>query len=305
MSKQKSKNATESYKQLSPQCLEVRIPYEAGTAKEFLLLSDLHFDNPYCVRQVLFDHLEEARKRGAKVLCFGDTFCFMQGKYDPRRNKSSIREEHNVANYIDAVIADTANIFEEYKDVFLMFSDGNHETSILKRLETDPTQRLCDLMNSNGAQVFRGRYWGYVRFKFVHKGGGNIQTKNLFFHHGAWGGVITKGALSTTRFASIHPTADIIYSGHTHDKWSMDHDRFHLNANGSVELKPQIHLKGGTYKEEFLKADGWANERIVMPKSIGGHWLKFSNIGGTIYSHTEKTLVTRPILSKKLFELTK
>ena len=34
------------------------------------------------------------------------------------------------------------------------------------------------------------------------------------------------------------------------------------------------HLQLGTYKEEFADGGGWAVERIVMPKSLGGMWLR-------------------------------
>lgn len=268
-----------------------------GYKQEFLLLSDVHFDNPYCRREILFDHLDEAKRRNAPVLSFGDFFCFMQGKYDPRRSKSSIRPEHNVSNYLDAVIADAANKLEPYKDQLLLFSDGNHETGILDYLETDPTQRFCDLLNMNGAAVHRGRYWGFVRFVFTDKRGGRVRSKTLFYHHGAWGGVITKGALSVARFASIVPDADIVYTGHTHDKWEMAHPRFHVRHNGQVELRDQIHLKGGTYKEEFLKGHGFASQKIVMPKSLGGHWIQFEYFDQEMHIHTEKTRINRQVLS--------
>ncbi len=48
---------------------------ECGRTQEFLLLSDLHWDNPKCDRALLTNHLEEARRRGAKVLVNGDFFC--------------------------------------------------------------------------------------------------------------------------------------------------------------------------------------------------------------------------------------
>jgi hypothetical protein len=33
-------------------------------------------------------------------------------------------------------------------------------------------------------------------------------------------------------------------------------------------------LQTGTYKEEFKGGSGFAIEKIVMPKSLGGIWLK-------------------------------
>jgi UDP-2,3-diacylglucosamine pyrophosphatase LpxH len=79
------------------------------TAKKVkvLLISDLHWDNPHCDRELLRDHLEEAKKGGNDILINGDMFCLMQGKYDGRRSKSEIRPEHNNSRYLDSVV-DTA-----------------------------------------------------------------------------------------------------------------------------------------------------------------------------------------------------
>lgn len=38
----------------------------------------------------------------------------------------------------------------------------------------------------------------------------------------------------------------------------------------TIENKEQLHIKSGTYKEEFVKGKGWATEKIVMPKRLGG-----------------------------------
>jgi hypothetical protein len=208
------------------------------------------------------------------VLCFGDFYCMMQGKYDPRRDKTGVRPEHNVSNYLDVVHEDTATLLAPYADNLLMFSDGNHETSILKRLETNPLDNLAIRLNyKSNATLHRMGYHGFVKFIFERNTGGGIQNYLLYFHHGSWGGVITKGALGVSRYASIVPQADCIVTGHTHDRWKMSQPRYHLKQNGEVIIKEQSHIKTGTYKEEFAKESGWAIERIVMPKSLGGYWM--------------------------------
>jgi len=72
---------------------------ECGRTQEFLLLSDLHWDNPKCDRALLTNHLEEAKRRGAGVLVNGDFFCLMQGKGDPRRSKDDIRSCNFITHY--------------------------------------------------------------------------------------------------------------------------------------------------------------------------------------------------------------
>jgi hypothetical protein len=40
-------------------------------------------------------------------------------------------------------------------------------------------------------------------------------------------------------------------------------------------MKEQEHIKLATYKEEFLKGGGFATEKIVQAKPLGGYWLHF------------------------------
>jgi len=165
----------------------------------------------------------------------------------------------------------------------VMLSHGNHETAILKNNETDILQRSIDLINrEEDTGIKRMGYAGFVRFKFRHQSGGKIRTKNLFFHHGKFGGVVTMGALGVKRFGAIVPDADFIVTGHTHDKWNMENQQFKLKANGVVEIKTQEHIKCGTYKREFKDLSGWAIEKIVLPKSFGGWFIRFYVKGNEI-----------------------
>jgi len=152
-------------KQLTPDCLQVSDTYQSGYEQEYLLISDVHFDNPKCKRDLLYRHFDEAKKRNAKILSFGDFFCFMQGRYDKRSAKSDIRPEHNTNTYLDSVIEDTIDQLTPWAENFLLFGDGNHETAILKNLETDPTGRLVKGLNERGGMVYRGGYQG-----FAHRG---------------------------------------------------------------------------------------------------------------------------------------
>lgn len=243
--------------------------------KEFLLTSDWHFDNPKTNRALLFEHLDEAVKRDAYIIINGDLLCLMQGKYDPRKNKSAILPEHNGDNYLDLVINDTANKLLPYAKNILQINTGNHESSVSGRSETDVLMRLVERINTlANTNIQLGGYMGYININF-HIGSGHNKPINIAYDHGHWGGVITKGALAVSRHASIFPDADVIISGHTHDGWIMTHNRYIMNQyKGIVEVKKQWHVKTGTYKEEFDKGIGWAVEKIGMPKHLGSCWMK-------------------------------
>lgn len=89
--------------------------------------SDLHWDNPKCKRDLLKKHLDQALEENARVILNGDTFCLMQGKYDPRKSKASILPEHNVNNYLDAVIETAVEWFKPYAEIIDVVGYGNHE----------------------------------------------------------------------------------------------------------------------------------------------------------------------------------
>lgn len=239
--------------------------------KTLFVCSDIHFDNPKCNRELFFQHMDEALEREAMIVITGDLFCLMQGKYDPRGSKSNIRDEHNGNNYLDLVINDTAEKFKKYAKNIILISRGNHETSVSKRSETDVMERFVERLNLlAGSNVQVGNYTGYYTLNFSYNGGSS-RSLSVGYSHGNWGGVITKGTLSVVRYASIMPDCDIMFSGHTHDGWIVTHPRLRKNrAKKTVEVINQWHIKTGTYKEEFAKGEGWAVERIAMPKYLGG-----------------------------------
>lgn len=166
-----------------------------GDSKQmFLLLSDLHIDNPKCDRKLLTKVMNQALEKNALILIFGDLFCLMQGKGDPRRSKADIRPEHNKPNYIDAVVKDTASILKPYAKNILLIADGNHETSIIKHIEVDPIDYLLNYLHKYNPSIQHGGYQGFIRF--VTECSSKMRSIELFYHHGAFGGAVSKGVLS-------------------------------------------------------------------------------------------------------------
>jgi UDP-2,3-diacylglucosamine pyrophosphatase LpxH len=264
-------------KKIKTYTIEARIPYTRSPDWNFraLLLSDIHVDNPKCDRDLLTRHLEQARKIGAPIMVFGDLFCAMQGKYDKRANKSALRPEHQVNNYLDALIDTTADFFEAYKDLICFITPGNHETAILGRHETDLTARLAEKLGCE-----RGTYSGWVLWRFeaetASQTGGGVRTIPMSYHHGyGGGGPVTKDVIQTSRKAVYLPDAKIVVSGHTHDRWIFPISRIRLKENGEQVADEQLHVKLGSYKDEYNPGEGWAVEKGMPPKPLGGVWLIF------------------------------
>ena len=247
--------------------IDVRITTEKNLDElSVLLISDVHLDNTKSRRDLLKKHLKEVESKNGIVISGGDLMDLMQGKFDRRSSKSSLMDIHKIA-YIDDVIDDCSETLSQYNLSYILL-DGNHETSVLNRLETDPTRRLSNSLNAKGINCTYGRYQTFIRFIFMK--GRDRKIFTLAFHHGAWGGKITKGVLSVIRYASIYPDADVIWSGHTHDGWYVTHPQYKLSRTGKVSQRIQHHIKTGTYKDEFTKGQGWATEKLVMPSTCGG-----------------------------------
>lgn len=254
-------------RKLKTYSIEVKHDCTEAIRFSYLLLSDVHWDSPHCDRALLKKHLDMAKARGAGIMVFGDFFCAMQGKYDPRGAKGNIRPEHDVPNYLDALVDSAAEYLLPYRENILLITPGNHETSILKRLETDLTGRLCAAL---GVQTCAYAGWVMLRYR----SSSSSAVKNISYHHGyGGGGPVTKDVIQASRRSVYLPDADILVSGHTHDRWIFPIQRVRLNKGGQQQLQEQLHIKLGTYKDEFSGGNGWAVERGMPPKSMGGVWM--------------------------------
>ena len=248
-----------------------------GDEQRVLLMSDVHWDNPHSNREKLTEHLEQARAFDAPIVDNGDFFCAMQGRWDKRANKNDLRPEHQTAKYLDALI-DTATAFwQPWKDLVTVRAQGNHETSITKAHETDLTQRLVEQLRTKGApHVALGGYSGWIIFRTNYHG--RMRPFKLHYHHGhGGGGAVTRGVIQTNRMAVFLADADIVFTGHTHDQWTVPIARVRLNADcNKVEHTRQDHVRVPGYKEEYTDGyGGWHVERGGAPKPVGSMWLVF------------------------------
>lgn len=262
-----------------------------------LLISDLHWDNPKCDRVLLKKHLDEALQGNHDILINGDLFCLMQGAYDPRKSKSDIREEHNVANYFDAIVNTAVEWFAPYAHLIKFVGYGNHETSILKRQETDIVERFVTLLNYKcGSSVQVGGYGGWVRYAFVYS---KKQVKSFcikYMHGFGGGGAVTRGTIQHNRMSVNVEGADAIWMGHVHEDYEMTYTVEQLTQHDTIQLRDILMIRTSAYKEEYGDGSkGWHIERGASPKPIGGRWLimkpfRDENMIRKIHAYTHKTL---------------
>ena len=263
---------------------------------KILLISDLHWDNPKCDRALLKKHLDEAVKGNNDILLNGDLFCLMQGAYDPRKSKSDIRPEHNVSNYFDAIITTAVDWFAPYAHLIKMIGYGNHETSILKRQETDIIERFVTLLNYKcGTEIQVGGYGGWVRINFD-DGSSHKSFKIKYMHGFGGGGAVTRGTIQHNRMSVNVEGADAIWMGHVHEDYEMTYTVEELTNSDTVMLRDILMIRTSAYKEEYGDGSkGWHIERGASPKPIGGRWLilkpfRDDNRTRKIHAYTHKTI---------------
>lgn len=238
------------------------------------LMSDLHWDNPMCDRDLLKKHLDAAVLDGAPIFMAGDVFCLMQGKFDKRANKNAIRPEHNTDRYFDSIIETAIEFFGPYAKNIAMVSPGNHETAVLKRHEFCIIDRFVQALKSAvpDSPVKAGHYSGWVVFQgSMNKSKGERTNRKLWYHHGyGGGGPVTRGVIQTNRTQVYVDGADILWSGHTHDSWCVPIQTIGLN-NADVPVQGRsLHIRTAGYKDEYRKGEGgWHIERGGPPKPLG------------------------------------
>lgn len=237
----------------------------------FLFISDVHLDSVHCDRLKLKEDLDLAKARNALVFIFGDLLDLMQGKYDPRSNKADLNPKYNTARYIDDVIADVVSFLMPYKDILAFYSPGNHETSVEKRIEYGIVDKICQKLDMS-----QGNYSGYIYCRFfAYLDGGHSQPIIVSYHHGyGGGGPVTRDVIQTARKAVYLPDANIVISGHTHDRWIVPITRNRLTRYGE-STDQQWHLKTGTYQNAPVNFNGYAVEKGLAPKAGAGIWMKY------------------------------
>jgi len=247
------------------------------SGQEFLLISDLHWDNPHCDRGLLKNHLDEALRRNAAIILNGDTYCCMAGKYDRRADKSLIRPEHNTDRYFDAIVDTSVEWFAPYAKNILLIGYGNHETAIIKHGETDLLQRFASTLNyATGSAVEVGGYGGTIDIRVLHDTIRGVNFVVHYYHGAGGGGPVTKGVIQDQRLLASTEGYDLTWMGHVHELYYHQNIIHRYDRSTKTLLQKPIHqLRTATYKEEWDGGYmGFHTERGRGPKPLGGYWMK-------------------------------
>lgn len=241
-----------------------------------LLSADWHWDNPKSRWDVIERDLQLAKKLGAMVISCGDHFCAMQGKYDKRSSKDSLRPEHQVGSYLDSLVETASDFLLPYKDVMGLVSMGNHETSIYNRHETCLISRLVERLRAEGSQCRKGGYNGWIMFRAVGADGRQTgESYRMYYHHGSGGDApVTQGTIAMSRVSQF-VDADCILSGHLHTRNISVSAREKLNTRGNRKVYETTLVRVSTYKDEYQPLDGWHLEKGKGPRPTNNpsYWM--------------------------------
>lgn len=257
---------------------------KSSESKFLFVTSDNHYDSRKCDRRRLKKDFQTAIEKDAWIIINGDWLDVMGMKHDPRSIPNEIRPEYMTAgeSYLDLVIKDSAEFLKPYAKNILMIGYGNHETNIVKRQQIDPLKWMVHLLNEflsaqgETHQIELGAYQGAVNLNFTRAKSSQSATKRLFYHHGSGGGAKrSKGILNADILVAQNSWADIIISGHDHNKWYLPYTVNSLNHKGNewVERKIDI-LRLGSYKKK-AKTFGWEIEKDFNEPTLGGWMIEF------------------------------
>ena len=264
-------------KRLSPSCTEVLQTAAGGADCRYLYISDLHLDNPKCDRNLLRRHLDEAVTEGALIFVFGDLFCAMQGKGDPRGTKADVMEPHK-RTYWNALLNDAFTFLLPYAENLAVISDGNHETSVIKHREIDLLEILAERLRAEGSPVQHMPYQGWIKHRYMKtkKENGSCGSSVLthFDHGNGGGGPVTRNMIETNRRLARIENADVYVYAHVHEIWQLRSQRERITAQGKMEFADQLHVQLATYKQEYGPNSGFHMQRGAPPKPLGGWWIR-------------------------------
>lgn len=253
-----------------------------GWEQWVLLQADEHWDNPKCNLDLLKAHHDEALARNAVILKFGDLFCAMQGKFDKRSSKDDLRPEHTNGEYLDSLVTTAAEWYRPYASHIALIGDGNHETSVKGRHETDLLERLAERLRHSGGITRHGGYFGWVRFMFTVQQTTRLSLRLAYNHGWGGGGPVTKGLIDFNRI-SEWADADVFVTGHVHTKTYHQVKRLRLSDSNDARQETMHCIRCGSYKDEFQTGEGgWHVEKGRGPRPLGGWWLRLYYKDGSV-----------------------
>lgn len=195
-------------------------------------LSDLHLGN----QESKIDEFRTALKKAEMVILGGD---LIEG-ITTKDNRFSRKD--NILSYAEQV-NELIKLIKPYKKKILRYVSGNHENTLLSRMDIDTIELICTPLNikSTDSEIL------------------NIDGINIFITHGSGSGTTYQGAVTKLINYSKDFTADYYFMSHTHKLFDM---------KIAHEPNPYIIVNTGC----FLGTANYAKKR-AYPNAICGYYI--------------------------------
>lgn len=265
--------------------LDIVYKMKSKDTKHLYAMSDIHFDSVKCDLALLDKHLSAAAETKSPVLIGGDLFDVMQSHDDPRRSLEELQSEYKHDSYLDLVVLDAANFLSKFNVPYII-GMGNHEAAVLRKNNTNLTERLVYALNTSGGEAYSMGYWGFIRLMFQYEKGDERCSRTLYWHHGFGASApVTRGVIDTARQAAYLPDADVVINGHNHQEYVVTLNRIRLTKLGAPYEQYQHFVRTPGYKKAGLVHGdkfGFDIEKMPAPTTRGCVRLDFT------FSHGSK-----------------
>jgi len=246
---------------------------------------DLHRGSALSDTKSIIRDLDEARRRGSRILCVGDIFDAIIPQ-DPRYTPPMLEKSlWGCSDMIDEIIRQTAELFRPYADLIDVLGDGNHEWQLNKRHHTNMTLRLCERLNTQtGSHIKYGGYFYYLVYRFYYgKQQHGVKSRCIVLvHHGlGTSAPVTKGMIDIARYRDAGFRYDILAFGHKHKSFALREaycepvighfkNRLAIHYTKSFQTGSYVHTMDVSDSETDGYIAPWEETKAFGPAITGG-----------------------------------
>lgn len=236
-----------------------QIPYVYGDTISLKPIADVHIGNKLCDMAAFKKYLASDDK--ALFIGLGD---LMDSIIIADRRYQKSMDGTQDDGIIDEQVNTMYEVLKDYAPRIVGLGEGNHERVVTNRYGSNPTKRLCELLNV----PYLGYTW--ICKLVLRENDGRGRSVSIYGHHG-WGGGKTQGA-DLTKYSKIMAfyDCDIFLFGHTHRLVVDRIERLGLSGDKLI-AKPQHMAVCGTFLKTISpdETPSWAETKGFQPARIG------------------------------------
>jgi len=227
----------------------------------FLLSSDLHVEDWFFDKDLLYKQFDEAVEKKARIFMNGDIMSMILPQ-DLKRYTSGKDQVTGTDSLVNVIVGKVFELLKPYVEYIDEIGCGNHETAVLKYHSQDATLMLIGRLNGirkNPLPIRHGGFSGWIRLLFRRNSNGKsseVRRYDIFRDHGKGGSAeVTKGMIDLQRLQG--KTADLIWISHKHTVISTQLERNEgISSSNKLYSRMRRGLVTGCYKRPLKTYEG-------------------------------------------------